>query len=63
MILLMYTQPKCVSAAQLEVRFSLQEIQMMLWPQKSDCVSECPSVPPAHLLPTYYLPPETQGLR
>lgn len=40
-----------------------QEIQMMLWPQKSDCISECPTVPPAHSLPTYYLPPETQGLR
>lgn len=35
----------------------------MLWPQKSDCAHEYPSVPPPHLLPTYYLSPETQGLR
>ncbi|KAI3377394.1 hypothetical protein L3Q82_008582, partial [Scortum barcoo] len=39
-----------------------QDIQRMLWPQRSDCSEEYPSVPPAHLLPTYYLPPETQGL-
>uniref|UniRef100_A0A8C4IC36 Tetratricopeptide repeat domain 17 n=1 Tax=Dicentrarchus labrax TaxID=13489 RepID=A0A8C4IC36_DICLA len=39
------------------------DIQRMLWPQRSDCANEYPSVPPAHLLPTYYLPPETQGLR
>uniref|UniRef100_H2UXF2 Tetratricopeptide repeat domain 17 n=1 Tax=Takifugu rubripes TaxID=31033 RepID=H2UXF2_TAKRU len=39
------------------------EIQRMLWPQRSDCALEYSSVPTAHLLPTYYLPPETQGLR
>ncbi|XP_039650779.1 tetratricopeptide repeat protein 17 isoform X2 [Perca fluviatilis] len=39
-----------------------QDIQKMLWPQRTNCVHEYPSVPPAHLLPTYYLPPETQGL-
>ncbi|XP_044041325.1 tetratricopeptide repeat protein 17 [Siniperca chuatsi] len=39
-----------------------QDTQKMLWPQRSDCVHEYPSVPPAHLLPTFYLPPETQGL-
>ncbi|KAM3625402.1 uncharacterized protein V6R79_011527 [Siganus canaliculatus] len=39
-----------------------QDMQRMLWPQRSDCVLEYPSVPPSHLLPTYYLPPETQGL-
>ncbi|KAL3065848.1 hypothetical protein OYC64_015899 [Pagothenia borchgrevinki] len=39
-----------------------QDIQRMLWPQRSDCAHEYPSVPPAHLLPTFYLPPETQGL-
>uniref|UniRef100_A0A3Q4AUV0 Tetratricopeptide repeat domain 17 n=1 Tax=Mola mola TaxID=94237 RepID=A0A3Q4AUV0_MOLML len=39
------------------------EIQKMLWPQRNDCVHEYPSVPPANLLPTYYLPPEMQGLR
>uniref|UniRef100_A0A674NJS6 Tetratricopeptide repeat domain 17 n=1 Tax=Takifugu rubripes TaxID=31033 RepID=A0A674NJS6_TAKRU len=38
------------------------EIQRMLWPQRSDCALEYSSVPTAHLLPTYYLPPETQGL-
>ncbi|XP_028258211.1 tetratricopeptide repeat protein 17 [Parambassis ranga] len=41
---------------------SSQDIQKMLWPQKTDCTHEYPSVPPAHLLPTFYLPPETQGL-
>uniref|UniRef100_A0A7N8X7U8 Tetratricopeptide repeat domain 17 n=1 Tax=Mastacembelus armatus TaxID=205130 RepID=A0A7N8X7U8_9TELE len=40
-----------------------QDIQRMLWPQRPDCSQEYPSVPPAHLLPTYYLLPETQGLR
>ncbi|XP_042346643.1 tetratricopeptide repeat protein 17 isoform X2 [Plectropomus leopardus] len=39
-----------------------QDIQRMLWPQRTGCASEYPSVPPAQLLPTYYLPPETQGL-
>lgn len=39
-----------------------QDIQRMLWPQRADCAREYPSVPDAHLLPTYYLPPETQGL-
>ncbi|XP_071752279.1 tetratricopeptide repeat protein 17 [Centroberyx gerrardi] len=39
-----------------------QDIQTMLWPRRSDCAHEFPSVPPAHLLPTFYLPPETQGL-
>ncbi|XP_058484707.1 tetratricopeptide repeat protein 17 isoform X1 [Solea solea] len=39
-----------------------QDIQRMLWPQRTDCAHEYPSVPPAHLLPTYYLPPETQAL-
>ncbi|TKS69523.1 Tetratricopeptide repeat protein 17 [Collichthys lucidus] len=38
------------------------DMQRMLWPQRSDCAHEYPSIPPAHLLPTYYLPPETQGL-
>uniref|UniRef100_A0A3B4UTP3 Tetratricopeptide repeat domain 17 n=1 Tax=Seriola dumerili TaxID=41447 RepID=A0A3B4UTP3_SERDU len=39
------------------------DIQRILWPQRTDCAHEYPSVPPAHLLPTYYLPPETQALR
>ncbi|XP_068613276.1 tetratricopeptide repeat protein 17 [Brachionichthys hirsutus] len=36
-------------------------VQTLLWPQRSDCAHAYPSVPPAHLLPSYYLPPETQG--
>uniref|UniRef100_A0A3Q1G2M5 Tetratricopeptide repeat domain 17 n=1 Tax=Acanthochromis polyacanthus TaxID=80966 RepID=A0A3Q1G2M5_9TELE len=40
-----------------------RDIQRVLWPQRADCDREYPSVPAAHLLPTYYLPPETQGLR
>ncbi|XP_047436087.1 tetratricopeptide repeat protein 17 [Mugil cephalus] len=39
-----------------------QDIQRILWPQRADCAREYPSVPPAHLLPSFYLPPETQGL-
>uniref|UniRef100_A0A673BYB3 Tetratricopeptide repeat domain 17 n=1 Tax=Sphaeramia orbicularis TaxID=375764 RepID=A0A673BYB3_9TELE len=39
------------------------DMQRMLWPQRADCASEFPSVPPADQLPTYYIPPETQGLR
>lgn len=35
----------------------------MLWPRRADCAQEFPSIPPAHLLPTFYLPPETQGVR
>uniref|UniRef100_A0A3Q4N1N2 Tetratricopeptide repeat domain 17 n=1 Tax=Neolamprologus brichardi TaxID=32507 RepID=A0A3Q4N1N2_NEOBR len=40
-----------------------KDLQRMLWPQRSDCAHEYPSVPPAHLLPTYYLSPESQGIR
>ncbi|CAJ1049230.1 tetratricopeptide repeat protein 17 [Xyrichtys novacula] len=39
-----------------------QDIQHMLWPQRSECANKYPNVPPSHLLPTFYLPPETQGL-
>uniref|UniRef100_A0A8C7XE86 Tetratricopeptide repeat domain 17 n=1 Tax=Oryzias sinensis TaxID=183150 RepID=A0A8C7XE86_9TELE len=39
------------------------DIQRVLWPERAHCSHECPNVPPAHLLPTFYLPPETQGLR
>lgn len=39
-----------------------QDIQRMLWPQRADCASEFPTVPPADQLPTYSIPPETQGL-
>uniref|UniRef100_H2L634 Tetratricopeptide repeat domain 17 n=1 Tax=Oryzias latipes TaxID=8090 RepID=H2L634_ORYLA len=41
----------------------VQDIQRVLWPERAHCSHECPHVPPAHLLPTFYLPPETQGLR
>uniref|UniRef100_A0A3B5Q9L1 Tetratricopeptide repeat domain 17 n=1 Tax=Xiphophorus maculatus TaxID=8083 RepID=A0A3B5Q9L1_XIPMA len=36
--------------------------QRTLWPQRSDCAHQYPSIPPAHLLPTYFLLPEAQGL-
>uniref|UniRef100_A0AAQ6I9N9 Tetratricopeptide repeat domain 17 n=1 Tax=Anabas testudineus TaxID=64144 RepID=A0AAQ6I9N9_ANATE len=36
--------------------------QRTLWPQRTDCSHEYPNVPPAQLLPTYHLAPETQGL-
>uniref|UniRef100_A0A8C6W0F8 Tetratricopeptide repeat domain 17 n=1 Tax=Nothobranchius furzeri TaxID=105023 RepID=A0A8C6W0F8_NOTFU len=39
------------------------DIQKILWPQKSDCAHEYPLVPPAQMLPTFYLSPESQGLR
>ncbi|XP_059927187.1 tetratricopeptide repeat protein 17 isoform X1 [Gadus macrocephalus] len=39
-----------------------QDMQRMLWPRRADCAQEFPSIPPAHLLPTFYLPPEAQGL-
>uniref|UniRef100_A0A3P9LLN9 Tetratricopeptide repeat domain 17 n=1 Tax=Oryzias latipes TaxID=8090 RepID=A0A3P9LLN9_ORYLA len=39
-----------------------QDVQRVLWPDRAHCSHECPNVPPAHLLPTFYLPPETQGL-
>nr|XP_054588205.1 tetratricopeptide repeat protein 17 [Nothobranchius furzeri] len=39
-----------------------QDIQKILWPQKSDCAHEYPLVPPAQMLPTFYLSPESQGL-
>uniref|UniRef100_A0A6Q2XUC0 Tetratricopeptide repeat domain 17 n=1 Tax=Esox lucius TaxID=8010 RepID=A0A6Q2XUC0_ESOLU len=32
----------------------------MLWPRRTDCAHQFPVIPPAHLLPTFYLPPETQ---
>ncbi|XP_051919012.1 tetratricopeptide repeat protein 17 [Hippocampus zosterae] len=38
-----------------------QDVQKLLWPQRSDCVSEYPTVPPAHLLPTYHLLSETKS--
>ncbi|XP_042173877.1 tetratricopeptide repeat protein 17 [Oncorhynchus tshawytscha] len=38
-----------------------EDIQRLLWPRRADCADEFPVIPPAHLLPTFYLPPETQG--
>ncbi|KAJ7994617.1 hypothetical protein DPEC_G00251340 [Dallia pectoralis] len=38
-----------------------EDIHRMLWPRRDDCGHEFPVVPPAHLLPTFFLPPETQG--
>ncbi|XP_054625675.1 tetratricopeptide repeat protein 17 isoform X1 [Dunckerocampus dactyliophorus] len=38
-----------------------QDVQRMLWPQRTDCISEYPSVPPVHLLPTYHLLHETKS--
>uniref|UniRef100_A0A8C7MUH1 Tetratricopeptide repeat domain 17 n=1 Tax=Oncorhynchus kisutch TaxID=8019 RepID=A0A8C7MUH1_ONCKI len=40
-----------------------EDIQRLLWPRRTDCADEFPVIPPAHLLPTFYLPPETQGPR
>ncbi|XP_055084919.1 tetratricopeptide repeat protein 17 isoform X2 [Periophthalmus magnuspinnatus] len=39
-----------------------QDSHKTLWPQRSDCASKYPSVPPAGELPTFYIPPETYGL-
>uniref|UniRef100_A0A3B3YHT1 Tetratricopeptide repeat domain 17 n=1 Tax=Poecilia mexicana TaxID=48701 RepID=A0A3B3YHT1_9TELE len=38
------------------------DTQRTLWPQRSDCAHQFPSIPPAHLLPTYFLSPEAQGI-
>ncbi|XP_068506650.1 tetratricopeptide repeat protein 17 isoform X2 [Syngnathus scovelli] len=37
------------------------DTQKLLWPQRSYCISEYPSVPAAHLLPTYHLLSETKN--
>ncbi|KAJ8252638.1 hypothetical protein COCON_G00219500 [Conger conger] len=37
------------------------EWQALLWPRRTDCAQMFPSVPPPHLLPTFYLPPEGRG--
>uniref|UniRef100_A0A8C2D277 Tetratricopeptide repeat protein 17 n=1 Tax=Cyprinus carpio TaxID=7962 RepID=A0A8C2D277_CYPCA len=37
----------------------LSENHMVLWPRRSDCAQRFPTIPPVHLLPTYYLPPES----
>ncbi|XP_062845403.1 tetratricopeptide repeat protein 17 [Trichomycterus rosablanca] len=39
------------------------ETHSVLWPTRSDCTQRFPSIPSAHLLPTFFLPPESHGLR
>ncbi|XP_061618126.1 tetratricopeptide repeat protein 17 isoform X1 [Phyllopteryx taeniolatus] len=38
-----------------------QDIQRLLWPQRTDCIREYPGVPPAYLLPSYHLLHETKS--
>ncbi|XP_057703725.1 tetratricopeptide repeat protein 17 isoform X2 [Corythoichthys intestinalis] len=38
-----------------------QYVQKLMWPQREDCVREYPSVPPAHLLPTFHFFSETKN--
>uniref|UniRef100_A0A3B4ECY2 Tetratricopeptide repeat domain 17 n=1 Tax=Pygocentrus nattereri TaxID=42514 RepID=A0A3B4ECY2_PYGNA len=38
-----------------------QESHSVLWPRRSDCAQRFPSIPSAHLLPTFFLPPESHG--
>ncbi|XP_072527603.1 tetratricopeptide repeat protein 17 [Salminus brasiliensis] len=40
---------------------SSDEPHSVLWPRRSDCAQRFPSIPSAHLLPTFFLPPESQG--
>uniref|UniRef100_A0A8C2H6B2 Tetratricopeptide repeat protein 17 n=1 Tax=Cyprinus carpio TaxID=7962 RepID=A0A8C2H6B2_CYPCA len=40
---------------------STDENHMVLWPRRSDCAQRFPTIPPVHLLPTYYLPPESRN--
>ncbi|TRY65425.1 hypothetical protein DNTS_021895 [Danionella cerebrum] len=42
---------------------STEESQTVLWPRRLDCLQRFPTIPPAHLLPTYYLPPESRNLK
>uniref|UniRef100_A0A671MGH1 Tetratricopeptide repeat protein 17 n=1 Tax=Sinocyclocheilus anshuiensis TaxID=1608454 RepID=A0A671MGH1_9TELE len=37
------------------------ESHTVLWPRRSDCAQRFPTIPPVHLLPTYYLPPESHN--
>uniref|UniRef100_A0A672LJB4 Tetratricopeptide repeat protein 17 n=1 Tax=Sinocyclocheilus grahami TaxID=75366 RepID=A0A672LJB4_SINGR len=51
----------------LEVTFLLvvceQESHTVVWPRRSDCAQRFPTIPPVHLLPTYYLPPESHNFK
>lgn len=40
-----------------------QESHTVLWPRRSDCAQRFPTIPPVHLLPTYYLPPEYRNFK
>uniref|UniRef100_A0A8C1G621 Tetratricopeptide repeat protein 17 n=1 Tax=Cyprinus carpio TaxID=7962 RepID=A0A8C1G621_CYPCA len=40
-----------------------QESHTVLWPRRSDCAKQFPTIPPVHLLPTYYLPPESRNFK
>ncbi|XP_066510561.1 tetratricopeptide repeat protein 17-like [Hoplias malabaricus] len=40
---------------------SKAEAHNVLWPRRSDCSQRFPSIPSAHLLPTFFLPPESHG--
>ncbi|XP_051989819.1 tetratricopeptide repeat protein 17-like isoform X2 [Xyrauchen texanus] len=42
---------------------SSDESQRVLWPKRSDCAQQFSTVPPAHLLPTYYLSPESRNFK
>ncbi|XP_057213044.1 tetratricopeptide repeat protein 17 [Triplophysa rosa] len=42
---------------------SAEESHCVLWPTKTDCTQRFSSVPPSHLLPTYYLPPESRNFK
>uniref|UniRef100_A0A8C1G177 Tetratricopeptide repeat protein 17 n=1 Tax=Cyprinus carpio TaxID=7962 RepID=A0A8C1G177_CYPCA len=37
------------------------KLYILLWPRRSDCAKQFPTIPPVHLLPTYYLPPESRN--
>uniref|UniRef100_A0A673XR87 Tetratricopeptide repeat domain 17 n=1 Tax=Salmo trutta TaxID=8032 RepID=A0A673XR87_SALTR len=57
------SEPMCVDSglcAVLAGQSKGSDIQRLLWPRRADCADEFPVIPPAHLLPTFYLPPETQ---
>ncbi|RXN20836.1 tetratricopeptide repeat 17 [Labeo rohita] len=41
----------------------IQESHTVLWPRRSDCAQRFPTIPPVHLLPTYYLPPESRSFK
>ncbi|XP_016396466.1 tetratricopeptide repeat protein 17 [Sinocyclocheilus rhinocerous] len=41
----------------------VRESHMVLWPRRSDCAKKFPTIPPVHLLPTYYLPPESRNFK